>query len=320
VPPGRAQLLFVSPGLQERIGKKYCDESELLPLLLAHNIIRRVRTFEVEVRPLGGDSFKTRLDASKPMVGEAKMEIARMQGTPEKRQELYKVQVHRDGSAVREDDADPELLDDDEQKLGDGEVVALAVKAQPAVWRTCDAGEVTLSEGGTVTTKSGAEKGQSGWTLVTSGEELMTCGRHYWEVELLSESIKCILVGVSRPSLEPNGVYFRRACKDAWFIDASKGSLFGNEKQSDDAAGGYEQGDRVGVLLDIDDGSLRFYKNGILHGPGFPPGSVIGPVSHAVQLCGLWDSVRLHPDVQDPTVDVSATEPPRQRVRRVLPS
>jgi hypothetical protein len=25
----------------------------------------------------------------------------------------------------------------------------------------------------------------------------------------------------------------------------------------------------VGVLLDLDDGSLRFFKNGVQHGPGF---------------------------------------------------
>jgi hypothetical protein len=314
-------LLFVDPKLQERLGKKYCDEAELLSLLLAHNMVRRVRTFEVEVRPLGGDSFKTRLDASKPRVGEAKAEIARMQGTPEKRQELYKVQVRTDGCAVREDDADPELLDDDEQSLGDGEVVALAVKAQPAVWRTCDKEAVALGEGGTVVTKIGDDKGQTGWTLVTSEEQLVA-GRHYWEVELLSESIKCILVGVSKPNLAPKGVYFRRGCTDAWFIDASKGSQFGNGKQSDDAAGGYVQGDRVGVALDLDDGSLTFYKNGVLHGPGYPAGSVVGPVSHAVQLCGIWDAVRLHPDVQEPSSDADAAREPlqRQRVRRVLPS
>jgi hypothetical protein len=28
-------------------------------------------------------------------------------------------------------------------------------------------------------------------------------------------------------------------------------------------AGGYKQGDRVGVLLDLDEGSLLFFKNGV---------------------------------------------------------
>jgi hypothetical protein len=33
-------------------------EAELLPLMLAHGLIRRVRTIQIHVRPLGGDSFK----------------------------------------------------------------------------------------------------------------------------------------------------------------------------------------------------------------------------------------------------------------------
>ena len=79
--PGREQLLLASPELQTRLGRKYCEEAELLPLLIAHGFVRRVRTIDVQVRPLGGDSFKITIDASKPTVGEAKMEIARLQGT-----------------------------------------------------------------------------------------------------------------------------------------------------------------------------------------------------------------------------------------------
>jgi hypothetical protein len=128
-PPGRAQLLVVKPELQVWLGKKYCDDSELLSLLLAHSVVRRVRTIAVEVRPLGGDSFRVTLDTSNPTVGEAKSEISRVQGTKESRQELYKVATRADGSAVREDDADPESLEDVHIILLDGEVVAMAVKA-----------------------------------------------------------------------------------------------------------------------------------------------------------------------------------------------
>jgi hypothetical protein len=80
--PGREQLLLASPELQTRLGRKYCEEAELLPLLIAHGFVRRVRTIDVQVRPLGGDSFKITLEASKPNVGEAMAEIARSQGTP----------------------------------------------------------------------------------------------------------------------------------------------------------------------------------------------------------------------------------------------
>ena len=45
-----------------------------------------------------------------------------------------------------------------------------------------------------------------------------------------------------------------------------------------------KNGDRMGFLLDLDDGSLRCCKNGAEHGPGYPAGSVTGPVAKAVQM------------------------------------
>jgi hypothetical protein len=125
---GREQLLLTSPELQTRFGRKFVDETEILSLLLAHGLVRRVRTILIEVRPLGGDSLMITLDASKPTVGEAKAEIARSQGTAESRQELYRVAERADGLAVREDDAEPELLDDESMVLADGDVVAMAVE------------------------------------------------------------------------------------------------------------------------------------------------------------------------------------------------
>jgi hypothetical protein len=126
--PGRDQLLISSPNLQTRLGRKFVDETELLPLLLAHGLVTRVRTIQIHVRPLGGDSFKVALEASKPTVGEAKVEIARSQGTAEECQDLYRVAERADGSAVCEDDAEPESLEDESMELGDGDVIAMAVK------------------------------------------------------------------------------------------------------------------------------------------------------------------------------------------------
>jgi hypothetical protein len=141
------------------------------------------------VHPLGGDNFKIRLDAAKPSVGGAKAEIACVQGTEEARQELYRVAVRGDGGAVREDDAEAEPLDEDAVLLGDGEVVAMAVKElPPLVWRTFAEGRVALSERGAVATQiAEAENVVETLSLTTTGVEL-TEGKHYWEVELLSGS------------------------------------------------------------------------------------------------------------------------------------
>jgi hypothetical protein len=81
-------------------------------------------------------------------------------------------------------------------------------------------------------------------------------------------------------------------------MEAEFGALWGNGKEDDDRAGGYKQGDRVGVLLDLGDGSLRFFRNGAQHGSGYAAGSVTGPVVAAVQMYNTNNSVRLLPNAQ----------------------
>jgi hypothetical protein len=229
-------------------------------------------------------------------VGEAKAEIARSQGTAEDRQDLYKVAERSDGLAVREDDAEPEPLEDESMLLGDGEIVAMAVKELRLLWRTFPADRITLSEGGAVATQSSSYQR----SLTTTGIEL-TEGKHYWEVELLLENLDRIYIGISRPNLNPVGTYYLGECTDGWFIYPYFGSLCGNGKEFvDDAGRSYKQGDRVGVLLDLDNGSLRFFKNGVEHGPGYPAGSVTGPVVAAVQMYFKGESVRLLPNAEAP--------------------
>jgi hypothetical protein len=226
-------------------------------------------------------------------VGEAKAEIARTQGTSEARQELYKVAVRVDGRAVREDDAEPEALTDDAAELEGGQMVAMAVKELPLMWRTCDEEVVTLSEGGAVATCNEDDEEVEVITLVTSGAELTT-GKHYWEVEILNgDTPACI--GVTRPNLNPYGDYAFGENTDCWFVITNGGGLHGNGKDNDDAAGHINEGDHVGVLLDLDEGSLRFFNNGVQHGPGYPAGSVTGPVVCAVQLYNPNTGVRLLP-------------------------
>jgi hypothetical protein len=245
---------------------------------------------------LGGDSFAITLDASEPTVREAKAEITRLQGTAEIRQELYKVAERADGLAVREDDAEPEPLEDESMLLADGEIVAMAVKELPLLWRTFPADRITLSEGGAVATQT--VSGYRKQPLTTTGIEI-SAGKHYWEVELLSK-VHSIFIGISRPNLDPTGYYYDRECTDGWFICADDGYLYGNGKYGDVAAGSYKQGDRVGMLLDLDNGSLHFFKNGVQHGPGYPADNVKGPVVIAVQMSCKDTSVRLLPNAEAP--------------------
>jgi hypothetical protein len=160
------------------------------------------------------------------------------------------------------------------------------------MWRTCAEDAVTLSEGGALATQA-----VTGWSLTTTGTEL-TEGKHYWEVELLSKSMS--MIGISRPNLNPRGAYFGSEYTDGWFIFAFNGGLYGNGKMNDDKSGLYKQGDRVGVLLDLDNGSLRFFKNGVQHGAGYPAGSVTGPVVAAAQMRIYGSSARLLPNAEAP--------------------
>jgi hypothetical protein len=158
-----------------------------------------------------------------------------------------------------------------------------------------------LSEVGAVATQTANGE----WSLTTTETEL-TEGKHYWEVELLSKNIFGpgpainIFIGISRPNLDATGYYWGSECTDGWFIHTCEGSLWGNGKQRDDGAGAYKQGDRVGVLLDLDNGSLRFFKNGVKHGPGYAAGSLTGPVVAAVQLCYKDASLRLLSNAKAP--------------------
>jgi hypothetical protein len=189
--------------------------------------------------------------------------------------------------AVREDDAEPELLDDESMLLGDGEIVAMAVKESPLLWRTFPVDRITLSENSLVATHNQQDR----FSLTTTGTEL-TEGRHYWEVELLSD-VTNIYIGISRPNLNPKKGYYKSDCTDGWFIECSSSTLKGNGKNYRDSAGRFNKGDRLGVLLDLDNGSLRFFKNGVQHGPGYPADSVTGPVVHALQMLHVGASVRL---------------------------
>ena len=176
-PRGRPQLLLNTDELRKRTGKKYCDEAELVPLLLAHGLIRRVRTIAVEVRPLSGESFDIKLNAKAPTVGEAKEQIERDEGTKPRSQLLCRVQVSSDGSNVREFDQEPEELKEDGMALEEGDVIAMGVMPAPVQWRT-------------------------------------------WPAD--------------------------------WLMFAGSGTLYGNGKHNIDRAGDLNEGDRMGILLDLE--------------------------------------------------------------------
>jgi hypothetical protein len=270
VTPGCAQICIASPELRSALKLKYIAEVDLVPMLLRNGLIRRVRTLGVEVCPLGGQKFTVRLEVSNSRVADAKVEIARIKGVPGRLQHI--------------DVEERAALDHDH--LEDGAVLMMRVKDEMK-WEGFDPATIDVSEGGMVAEKTGSD---CAWDLVTSSEELME-GKYYWEVEVVSGEP---FVGVARPGLDWKDNYISRDCSEGWFINTGSGALFGNGKHADNAAGAYNQGDRVGILLDLGNGSLRFFRNGKPHGNGYPPGSVAhGPVLRALHLFRVGKCGRL---------------------------
>jgi hypothetical protein len=146
-------------------------------------------------------------------------------------------------------------------------------------WLDCGS-SITLSGGKLVATRHA----HGDYQLATGGSP-MTEGRHYWEVEITTDPFGCcnFLVGAVRPGLDHDEHDFTTS--DGYYIYASTGVLIGNgqRQRQRGTQGGFTKGDRVGVLLDLDAGWMRFYRNSKRWGTGFTEG-VTGPLLRAVQL------------------------------------
>jgi hypothetical protein len=154
--------------------------------------------------------------------------------------------------------------------LGSGSVVFMLHRLGWR-WDACGSA-ITLSEDGLVATKV-----TFGRQLATGGSP-MTEGHHYWEVEVSGYNT---FVGAVRPALDHDEHHHDG--NDGYFISGFDGALYGNGKRNADGQGGFATGDRIGVLLDLDAGWMRYYRNGKRRGPGFTEG-VTGPLVRAAQL------------------------------------
>ena len=112
-----------------------------------------------------------------------------------------------------------------------------------------------------------------------------------------------IMVGIVKTGLDHETKHYHG--NNAWYLNASNGSLWGNGRGGDDEQGRLKVGDRVGVLVDLDGGeggdggSVRFFVNGSEYGPGFKSG-VVGPVVLGVELGYESQKLTLLPDAERP--------------------
>jgi hypothetical protein len=153
-------------------------------------------------------------------------------------------------------------------------------------------------------------------------EQPMTEGRHYWEVELTGlapHGAGFALLGAVRPGQDCDHTAGVEATSTAIFqIESSaygnKVCLFGNGKHGDAWEGPgrskdshvdygeehtFKQGDRVGCMLNLDAGWLRFYRNGKRLRQEFASG-VTGPLQRCVELYSEGDAWTALPGAEEP--------------------
>jgi hypothetical protein len=185
--------------------------------------------------------------------------------------------------------------------LGTGSVVFMLHRLG---WRWTECGkEITLSEDGLVAT---TPANPSDWQLVTGGSP-MTEGRHYWEVELTAGD-PSVMIGAVRPGLDHDKIGHQLG-DDGYCIAGASGGLRGNGKVNADEQGQFATGDRIGVLLDLDAGWMRFYRNRKRCGPGYTEG-VTGPLLRAVAFGGIaGDKATVLPGAVAPEGAGDAGEP-----------
>jgi hypothetical protein len=156
---------------------------------------------------------------------------------------------------------------------------------------------VTLSAENTVVTGNTNTWGNS---LAVLGDTL-TGGVHCWQLELTSSS-DYAMFGVCKASVNIANSGSSLDGDNEWLMYCNTGGLFGNGTNAASVvlgpsalAGAAVQGDRLGCRLDLDAGTLSFFKNGVPY--GLVHTGVVGPVKRCVKLYGTSDTVTALSDV-----------------------
>ena len=129
---------------------------------------------------------------------------------------------------------------------------------------------------------------------------LLTTGLHVWEYEFTSAAKangnRTMYVGVAQEGLDVEKGGHSKSGK-AWYLRTDNGTLYGSGVADASDQTPVERcfvvGDRIGVTLNLGDGSLAFSRNGALLAGGFPAGRIAGPVVGAVELLTVGQSLTL---------------------------
>ena len=156
-------------------------------------------------------------------------------------------------------------------------------------------------EGNSVVTNIDKYKcGEFSNCLMTSG--VMESGKHRISFKITRGDVAIeyqeyeVYCGLARDGAAWNKDHGGAHLTDAWFI-GNGGCFWGNGKEGErwrPSQTKIKDGDILSVEANLDEGTLRFWKNGKPHGPGWSSG-VMGKVRWAVQIAYCGDSVQIVP-------------------------
>jgi hypothetical protein len=153
---------------------------------------------------------------------------------------------------------------------------------------------VTLSEGGARATRCGVVDYTS---YTAASKAVMRAGRHYAQFTLMSGDD--MFFGVIRPSWDVEGGRDAPWVDSHCFYDTYDGCHLPGGRHWEGTQGATEEGDRIGMLLDLDQGSMTVYKNDVRL--GVMATGLSGEYCWAVTLFDRGDSARIEHAVALPS-------------------
>jgi hypothetical protein len=145
---------------------------------------------------------------------------------------------------------------------------------------------ITLSEGGSLATMR--EKDHC-WRTAAS-KAVMRAGRHYAQFTRVSGEWG-VMIGAIRPGWDMEGGKNAYGVDGHCFYNTDDGSRYPGGWDWEGMQGAMEQGDRIGLLLDLDQGSMTVYKND--ERLGVMATGLSGAYCWAANVLDVVDSVRI---------------------------
>ena len=159
----------------------------------------------------------------------------------------------------------------------------------PVVFGRAHASFVTLSEGGAVATMTAND-----YYRTAASEVEMRPGRHFAQFTVVTSNGSSMFFGVVRPGCNVEGGASAYNVDGQCFYYTYSGRRWPGGSSWEGMQHAREQGDRIGMLLDLDQGSMTVWKNDVKLGVMVTEG-LSGEFCWAVELFGGGDSARIEP-------------------------